>query len=70
MKGPGHAKIEGKLPEEPDDERESAELTQSDKILDKCRWRKALSLVRMGEGQQALDCLSLIKVKDSDVLSL
>lgn len=52
IKGPGHAKIQGKLPDEPDsdDERESAELEQNPKIIDKCLYRKALALVKMGEG--------------------
>jgi hypothetical protein len=64
VKGPGHAKIEGKLPEEPesDDEREVAELIQNPKIIDKCLYRKALALTKAGEGEMALACLAKISV--------
>lgn len=71
IKGPGYAKIEGKLPDEPGyDERQQAELEQNDKILDKCRYRKAFGLVKMGEGAKALQLLSQIKSRTEEVTEL
>ncbi len=58
------------MPQEPEEEREDAELSQNGTILDKCRYRKALSLVKMGEGQQAIDCLAEIKARNQDVIIL
>ena len=50
IKGPGHAKIEGKLPDQAgsDDERKQAEMAQNPKIIDKCLYRKALALTKSG----------------------
>jgi hypothetical protein len=63
IKGPMTAKIEGKAPEEADsDEREDAQLVQSQATMDKCLYRKALALTKIGEGEKALASISLISV--------
>ena len=71
IKGPGHAKIEGKVPEaDSEDERESAQIHQNSKIIDKCLYRKAFSLTKTGEGGLAIECLNQISVKSQDVIAL
>jgi hypothetical protein len=44
------AKVQGNLPEEASDFREDAGLTQNQAILDKCLYRKAFALTKLGEG--------------------
>lgn len=70
IKGPMNAKIEGKAPEEPEDERENAQLTQNQAILDKCLYRKALALTKIGEGAKALASIALISTPTEEVLTL
>lgn len=43
------------------DSREAADLAQNDKITQKCLYRKALALVKIGESKKALECLENIK---------
>lgn len=40
---------------------------QNEAILDKCLYRKALALTKMGEGEKALACISTIKVRTEEV---
>ena len=72
IKGPGHAKIQGKIPEahDSDDEREHAEMVQNGKIIDKCLYRKAVALTKTGQGGKALECLEKIVDKNEEVAAL
>jgi hypothetical protein len=59
INGPMNPKVEG-MPEEASDFREEAGLTQNQAILDKCLYRKAYALIKLGEGDKALQTLALI----------
>ncbi len=71
IKGPMTAKIEGKAPEEADsDEREDAQLVQNQATLDKCLYRKALALTKIGEAEKALTALTLISSASEEAVLL
>ena len=58
IKGPQGAKIEGEVKESEDfDQRKEADIKQNPKILDKCLYRKAHALIKLGESENALQCL-------------
>ena len=59
IKGPQGLKVEGKVEnaEEDFDERLAADLSQNQKIIEKCLYRKALALLRVGESKESLVCL-------------
>lgn len=45
-------------------------MVQSQVILDKCLYRKALALTKLGEGKQALECLCKISAASEEVVLL
>lgn len=47
-----------------------AEVPQNQKILDKCLYRKAFALTKMGEGGQAIECLQKVSLKSEEVIAL
>ncbi len=51
INGPEHAKIEGEVKQGQNDSRKDANIEQNTKILDKCLYRKALALLKLGEGK-------------------
>ena len=70
IRGPGQVKVEGKLPEGGGDEREEAPMLQSRKMIDKCLYRKAFALLKMGEGGKALECLGKVESQTEETVRL
>lgn len=71
IKGPENAKIEGKVPEGGSGSvRREAGLEQNAIILDKCRYRRAVALVKMGEASAAVECLGRVQQKGEEVTAL
>ena len=62
INGPQGFKVEGKVEnEENADGRLNADLVQNPKIIDKCLYRKALALLKIGESKASLKCIEGIK---------
>lgn len=57
IKGPQHAKVDGDIKQGEGDTRKDANLEQNSKIIDKCLYRKALALLKLGEGKESIKCL-------------
>lgn len=69
--GPENAKIEGRLPENGgDNARKEAEMEQNPVILDKCRYRRAVALLKMGEAARAVECLEAVGQQGEEVQKL